>query len=153
MRVFDELIGVAVAGDDDDVVAAVAALRGERGQDVVGFETGDLDHRHAQRLEHLAHEAHLLLQNVGRGFAAGFVVVDHAVPERRLRAVEGHDHAVGLVLPHDVGEHLRETQHRVGHLPGGGGQVGRQGEESAIDERIPVEQHEATHRPQTTLRV
>ena len=36
--VLDELVAVAVAGDDDDVVARVAALGGEGGDDVVRLE-------------------------------------------------------------------------------------------------------------------
>ena len=47
VRVLDELVGVAVAGDDEDVVARVAALGGERGEDVVGLEAGRLEDRDA----------------------------------------------------------------------------------------------------------
>ena len=60
-----------------------------------------------ERFEHLAHQAHLLLEDVGRGLAAGLVVVDHAVTERGLGPVEGNDHAVGRVFLDHVDEHLR----------------------------------------------
>ncbi len=69
MRVLDELVAVPVAGDDHDVVAGATALRGERGDDVVGLEAGDLEDGDPQRLHHLAGEAHLLAEDVGRRLA------------------------------------------------------------------------------------
>ena len=102
VRVLDELVAVAVAGDDDDVVARVAALRGERGDDVVGLDAGHLEDRDAERLDHLADQAHLLAQDVGRGVAVGLVGGDALVAERRLGPVEGHRDAVGLVVAHQV---------------------------------------------------
>ena len=115
-RVLDELVRVAIAGDDQHLVALIARLGRERGEDVVGLEAGGLDDRDAQRLDHLAHEAHLLAEDVGRGAAAGLVVGDALVAERGLGPVEGHADAVGLVVAHEVQQHRREPVDRVGHL-------------------------------------
>ena len=49
VRVAHELVGVAVAGDDHDVVAALDGLFGGGGDQVVGLVAGQLDHRHAER--------------------------------------------------------------------------------------------------------
>ena len=73
MGVLDELVGVAVAGDDDDVVAPVAALGGEGGDDVVGLVPGRLEHGDAEGVEHLAHEPELLAEDVGRLLPLGLV--------------------------------------------------------------------------------
>ena len=90
MRVLDQLVRVAVAGDDDDVVAPVARLGGQGGDDVVGLEAGQLEDRDVQRLDDLADQPHLLAQDVGRLGPARLVVVDHLVAEGRLGPVEGH---------------------------------------------------------------
>ena len=100
MRVGDELVAVAVAGDDDDVVAArrrarstAAAIRSS------ASHPGELDLLDPERVEHLAHEAHLLAQDVGRRVAVGLVLGVGVVAERGLGAVEGDEHAVGLRGP------------------------------------------------------
>src|SRR5581483_12481829 len=77
--VFDQLVGVAVAGDDDDVVAPVPGLGGEGGHDVVGLVGGNFEDGDLQGVDHPAHQAHLLAQDVGRLGAARLVVGDHVV--------------------------------------------------------------------------
>ena len=115
--VLDELVGVAVAGDDDDVVAAADGLLGGRGDEVVGLPAGELARRHAERRQHLADEAHLLAQGVGRGVAVGLVRLVGLVAERRLGPVERDQHLVGALLLEHVDEHRREPEHGVGELP------------------------------------
>jgi hypothetical protein len=58
--VLDELVAVAVAGDDDDVVAALLGQGGQGGDDVVGLDAGLVDGGDAERVDHLAHQRHLL---------------------------------------------------------------------------------------------
>ena len=89
--ILDQLVGVAVAGDDDDVAAGVAALGGEGGDDVVGLEAHLLDRGEPERVDDLADQAHLLAEDVGRLGAVGLVGLDLLVPERGLGPVEGHD--------------------------------------------------------------
>ena len=55
MGVLDELVAVTVAGDDRDVVAVVAALGGERGDDVVGLVAGLVEDRYRQHLQHFTY--------------------------------------------------------------------------------------------------
>ena len=129
----------------EDVVALVARLRRERGDDVVRLEARRLDDRDAQRLDDLAHETHLLAEDVGRRVPVGLVVGDRFVAERRLGPVERNADAVGLVVADEVQQHRREPEHRVGHLPGSEGDVGRQREERSVRERVPVDQHQLCH--------
>ena len=151
VRVLDELVGVAVAGDDDDVVPLVATRRGQRRQDVVGLEAGRFEQRDPERSPPLG----------GRGPSAGagcrappharLVVVDHRVAERRLWQVERHRQPIGLVLAQHVDDHRREPVDGVRHLPGGRRQVGWQREEGAVGQRVAVEQEVAGHRdPRST---
>ena len=53
-----------------------------------------------KRLDDLAHEAHLLAEDVGRRAAVGLVVGDGFVAEGRLGPVERDADAVGLVVAH-----------------------------------------------------
>src|SRR5207244_9732567 len=54
VRVLHQLVGVPIAGDDDDVDPLVAGVGGEGGDDIVGLEAGRLGERVAQRLHDLA---------------------------------------------------------------------------------------------------
>ena len=145
VRVFDELVGVAVAGDDEHVVATVTGLGGQRGDDVVGFGPGQLDGADAERLDDLVHEPELLAQDVRRRLPVRLVVLDLLVAERRLGPVERDRDRVGLVIPDQVDEHRGEPEHRVGHLARRGDEIRRQGVERAIGQRVPVDQHELLH--------
>jgi len=142
VRVLDELIAVAVAGDHQHVVAPVARGGCQRGDDVVGLETGLLEQREPKGLHDLAHEPHLLAEDVGRFGAVRLVVVDGLVPEGRLGSIERHGDRIGLVVAQQVDEHRREAVHRVGDLPAGGREIGRQGEERPVGEGVAVDEHE-----------
>ena len=145
VRVADELVGVAIAGDDDDVVAPRVGLLGGRGDEVVGLEPGELAHRHPEGVEHLTDEAHLLAQRVGRRLALRLVGRVGLVAERRLGSVEGDEHLVGALLLHHVDEHRREPEHGVGQLATGRRHVLGQGEEGAVGQRVAVEQQQFRH--------
>ena len=102
MGILDELVGVAVAGDQQDVVPAVARFGGQRGQHVVGLEPLDLDDRDGQlaqqRTDHLE-----LGQEVGRRLRPPrLVVLDHLVPEGFSGQVEGDGQAAGMVVADQV---------------------------------------------------
>jgi hypothetical protein len=147
VRVLDELVAVAVARDHDRLDALVARPGREGGDDVVGLVAGELDHRHRQRGEHLAHQAHLLAEDVGCRRSVGLVGLDRLVAERRLGPVEGHGDVIGLVITQQVDQHRGEPEHRVGDLTSRGRHVGGQGEERAIRQRVPVDQHQLRHAP------
>ena len=143
--ILHQLVGVAVAGDHDHVVAGVAALGGQGGDHVVGFEAGGVDGGHGQSLQHLPDQSHLLAQDVGRRVAGSLVGGDDGVPEGRFGPVESDHHLVGLVVAPQVDQHRREAEHRVGDLARGGGHVGGQGEEGPVRQRVAVDQHHLRH--------
>ncbi len=145
MGVFDQLVGITVACDDDHVVVARGGLGRQSRQDVVGFEAGRFDDRDLHRVDELADKAHLLAQDVGGLGPVGFVARDHLVAEGRLGPVEGHDQLVGLVLLDEVHEHGREAVDGVRHLPGGGSHGGRERKKGAISKGVPVKQHQQRH--------
>ena len=130
----DELVAVAVPRDDDDLVAQLFALPGDRADDVVGLEPDEVDRRHIERLQHLTDESHLLAEDVRRRLTLRLVLRVRKVAERRLRPIERNQHAVWLVLLHQVDEHRGESEHCVGDLAAGGGHVRRQCEERSIGE-------------------
>ena len=140
--VADELVGVAVAGHDHDVIAAGDGLLGGGGDEVVGLPAGQLAGGDAEGIEDLAHEAHLLTQDVRGRLAVGLVRRVGQVTERLLRPVERHQDGVGLLLLEHVDEHRREPEHGVRQLPTGRRHVLRQGEERPVRQRVPVEQQE-----------
>ena len=121
------------------------ALLAEGGDDVVGLEPQQIDRSDPECGNHLAHQPHLLAEDVGGRLALRLVLGMGDVPERRLRAVEGDDHAVGMVILDEVDQHRREAEHRVGHLPARRRHVGRQGEEGAVGERVAVDQQDGSH--------
>ncbi len=145
MRIFNELVGVAVARHDDHVVAGGGRLGRQRREDVVGLEARRFDYWDLHRVDELANEAHLLAQDIGSLRSGGFVARDHLVAEGGLRPVEGHDQLVRVVFLDEVHEHGREAVDRVGHLPRGRGHRGREGKKSAISKGVPVKQHQQGH--------
>jgi hypothetical protein len=74
VRVLDQLVRVAVARDDDHVMAPVTGLCGQCGQQVVGLPARRVQGGDTQRVEDLAHQPHLLVQDVGRRLALGLVL-------------------------------------------------------------------------------
>ncbi|CAB4989968.1 unannotated protein [freshwater metagenome] len=60
VRIVHKLIAVAIAGDDNDIVAADFSRCRQRGDDVVGFKPHKVEHRDMQDLDDLANNAHLL---------------------------------------------------------------------------------------------
>ena len=149
VRVVDQLVAVAVARDDDGRDVLGLGLGGQRRDDVVGLDAGLVDDRDLQRLDQLAHEPHLLAEDVGARLAVGLVGGHHLVAERRLGAIERDRDQVGLVVALEVDEHRREPEHGVGDLPRRRGHVGREREERPVRERVAIDEHQGRHRGQT----
>ena len=145
VRVLDQLIAIAIAGHDDDIVATISALGGQGRNDVIGFEADLFQRRNRHRIEHLAHDTHLLAKNVRRCFPLRLVGGCHLVPEGRLGPIERDGDVVGFVILHQVDEHRREAEHSVGHLSRRGGHVGGQGKERSIGERVSIDEHHGRH--------
>ena len=98
----DELEDVAVAGEDEDLVAGFGAATGEGCDDVVGFvvfvgERGDVE-----RAEHLFDEVNLAVEGFGDGVAAALVFAVFGGAEGAAGQVEGYGDVAGLVVFDDA---------------------------------------------------
>ena len=112
-----QLAEVFVVGDDDGLQTRLGGLARQRAHDVVGFVTGQLEHRHAQRLAHAIHIRQLRDQ-VGRHIGpVRLVVAELLVPEGRLRRVERDAQVIGFVDGHQPPQHHREPINRIGRHP------------------------------------
>ncbi len=140
MRVLDELVGVPVAGDDDDVLAGIARPSRQGGEHVVRLVADELHDRHSERGEHLAHQSELLDEQLGGRVALGLVGLEALVAKGRLRPVERHGETGRSVVAPEVEHHRGEPVDGVGDLTARGGHVGRQGEERPIGQGVPVDQ-------------
>ena len=141
--VADQLQHVPVAGDDEDVHVLRRGLRGEGGEEVVGFVTGCRQPPDAERVEDLEDQAELAAEVLGRLAPVGLVLDPLLVAERGFPPVERHRDVRRLLVAQHVDEHRGEPVHRVGRLPGGGGEVlDRQREERPVGQRMAVEQQQ-----------
>ena len=73
VRVVNELVAVAIARDDDDIVTARFGRGCQRGDDVIGFKTDKVKNRNTKRFDNFTHDAHLLTQEIGGGVAIALV--------------------------------------------------------------------------------
>ena len=141
--VVDQLVGVAVAGDDHhlDLRLCGPGLLGDRRDHVVGLVAVDLQVAVAERLDQRLEVRPLLLEQVGPGrplrlvlgvelLAAGVAGVPD--DDRRLRAVVGED----------LDQHRGEPEDRVGRHAGRGRDRLRQREERAVGKAVAVDQEE-----------
>ena len=91
-HVRDELVGVAVARDDERTAAARLLLGHRRGEQVVGLVRDDLGGGEAERLGHLGHAVELLAEVVGERIALPLVGRQQLVAVGRHARVEADDH-------------------------------------------------------------
>ena len=117
--VVDELVGVAVAGDDHHGDPAPLGLLGERGDHVVGLEALDRDVPVAERLDQRAQVRPLQFQQVGPGRALRLVVGADLLATRHPR-VPDHDGRDLAVVREDLHQHRREAEDGVGRPSVGG---------------------------------
>ncbi len=143
--VLDELVGVAIARDDEHVVPSGRSPGGQGGQHVISLEARSVDQRDVQGLDELTGQAHLLAQDVWRLGPSSLVTGDHLVAEGGLGPVEADHQLVRVLVSDQVDQHRHKPVHRVGHLPGRSGQIRGQGKERPIEERVAVDQHETRH--------
>ena len=114
----DELIGIAVTGDDQYVEPGGLRLGRQRRDDVVSLESLGLDVGNRECVEHLVDQRNLPLELIRAGRPRGFVL-------GVLHRAEGHpgyverDCNVGrLLIAEGVDEHRGEAIHSVGGLAG-----------------------------------
>ena len=112
----DELEDVAVAGEDEDLVAGFGAAAGQGGDDIVSLvvfvgERGDV-----QRAEHLLDEVNLAVECFGDGVAAALVLAVFGGAEGATGQVEGDGDVAGLVVFDDAQQGGEEGVHSLGVL-------------------------------------
>ena len=134
-----QLVHVAVAGEEQHLVAGGLAAVGQGAQDVVSLPALELADGHVKGAEKLLHHGELLVQGRVHGRALRLVLGQHLHTDARLAAVEGADDAVGAEGVHELDEHVEEAEERVG-----GASVRRahglaDGVERAVHERVAVD--------------
>ena len=146
VRIGDELERITVAGDDHDVDAVGGGAGRERRDHVVGLDARDLQLTDLERFEHFVNERELRREEVGGLLAAGLVVGVELVAIRAAAGrVERDREVVGLLVGDHFGEHRREAVDGVGHGARLGREVGREGEEGPVGQRMAVEQQQFRH--------
>ena len=149
--VADELVGVAVAGDDHHGDLALLGLADERCDHVVGLEALDGDVAVAERLDERPERGPLLLEQVGAGGALGLVVGGDLLAAGHAR-VPHHDGRHLAVVGEDLHEHAREAEDRVGGAAVGGRDRLGEREERAVGERVAVDQEQLARGVSVALR-
>ncbi len=145
----DQLVEVLVARDDDRPQPRVRRLSRQSADDIVGFETLQLDHRDSKASEDLTNPSHggveILLQGLVELLPRGLVVLVDLVPERLLTAsIEDESDVVRPVLAQDLADELCDAPRGRGVLAAGGAQrPADHGVERPVDQGVAVDQVEA----------
>jgi len=147
--VADDLEHVQVPGDDGRGEVLRLGLDGQRPDDVVGLEAGQLVDREAERLHDLADLRELVPQVVGHPRPRRLVLGEALVAEGRAGKVESDRDVVGVEVLDPPQDDAAEAEDRV-HELALRRREGREGEVSAVDEPVAVEQHQAFHRRAST---
>ena len=121
---------------------ATARLGRQRADDVVGLDAGLLDHGQPERRDQPADVRDLRAELVGHRGPGLLVGGVERVAERLAGGVEHHRDVVGLFLPQQLGQHVREAQNGVGGQASRGIQRG-QGVEGTVDVAAAVDQMQA----------
>ena len=139
----DQLDRIAVARDDQRLVARGLGARGEGGDDVVGLVVLIGEPAHPQGIQHLLDQTDLAMEGRRGLVATAFVLVVDAVTEGAAGQVEG-DREVRRPLGGDhVDDHAGEAVHGIGGLSSAIAEaLRRQGEEGAERHRMPVDEED-----------
>ena len=133
-----QLVHVAVAGEEQHLVAGGLAAAGQGAQDVVSLPALELADGHVEGAQELLHHGELLVKRGVHGRALGLVLGQHLHADARLAAVEGADDAVGPEGVDELDEHVEEAEERVGGAPVRRAHGLADGVESAVHERVAV---------------
>ena len=137
--ILDQLVGIAVTGNDQYVPAAVPGHRGQGSDHVICLEAFGVDRLQAQSHNQFPHQVQLLVEDVGLPLSVRLVAGQLLVAKRRARKVECHRHASRVVVSQKCGQHRREAEDRVRDLTGRGGHVRRKGEERPVGQGVAVD--------------
>ncbi len=137
----DQLVGVAIAGDDHHRDPLLARAAGQRGDHVVGLVALDLDVGVAEGLDQRHQVRPLLAQQVGARFALRLVEIVGDLAPGHPR-IPGDNHPRRTVLVDDLDQHRGQPVDRVGRPPVAGPDRLRQGKERPVGKRVAVDQEE-----------
>ena len=151
--VIDQLKDIAIAGHDHhrNRRVGVQSPLHERRDHVVRLAALDGHVAIAEGLDERLHRRPLLLEQVRARAPLGLVVGQQLRTARAAR-VPGHERRAHAVLGHDLHEHRREAEDRVGRHSGRRRDRLRQREERAIHEARPVDQEQALRGARRELR-
>jgi len=138
-----QLQRVAVAGDHQNAETLLCCLRGQRGDDVVGFVTLPGQNRDAHRPQDVLGEVDLATEFVRRRAPLRLVLGEDLGTERLPRHVESGRYVARVLVAQQVDQHRGESVHGVGGLTRRGLEVlGGQRKECAERQRVTIEQHQ-----------
>ena len=109
-----------------------------RGDQVVAFEPRCIYGRNSHRAKNFLDDVHLLIQDVGLGFALRFIFGCGHMPKGWFLAIEDNNNAIGLLLLQQTEQHCAETVNRIRHLTTGCSHIGGQGKECAVSQRVAI---------------
>ena len=140
-----QLQQIVVAAEDDHVDALLDGLDRQRADNVISLVSLDLEQRHLHRFED-ASAPDDLIAHPGRGRRARALVLGKIVqPKRRPAHVERGGRVLRLQILHRLQQHAGEGVHAGGQLTlcvrKRASQL-LQRVKAAIDERVPVNQHD-----------
>lgn len=136
--------GIAVACDDEAVVAEAFAPLGEGAANVVCFVAVDFYDRDTKGAAGVAGRGALGLEVVGHALPGAFVGGHFNVPKGGDGRVKGGEYGVGLFSFQDGEEHEDEGVDGIGGGAVGCGE-GAHGEEASVEEAVAVEDDEFGH--------
>ena len=134
---------VPVTGDDQDAVATLVSLGGQRGDDVVGLEAGFGEHGDSKSIENLFGDVDLTAELIGGRCPAGLVFREPLGAEGLPGDVEGGGDVGWRFVAQQVDQHRGEAVDRVGGQAVLGLEVLRgQRVERPECQRIAVQEHQ-----------
>ena len=116
--VADQLAGVLVGGDDEDVESAFLGSAGKGRDDVVGLHPGSDEHRDPKTLESAADHRDLRHQVDRHFLAVRLVVLRRSPSETPAGPVEGRRQVIGLAVPDQVQKVAKDPEDSLRRLPG-----------------------------------
>lgn len=140
----NELGKVFVAGGDHDFPPAGTRLRGEGGDDVVGFDTWLDDQWPTHEGDELVERFDLGCERFRHRRAVGFVFGKEFVAERGPGGVENARAVFGREAGFEPGEHGDDAADRARGFALGGAQVGQR-VEGTVEEAAAVDEYEPGH--------
>ena len=136
---------VLVRGGDDALHRDLGRLDGQRPNDIVRLEVGELQNRDPQVFQRLPDKRDLRLELWRHRLPLRLVPLIKPGPERDPADVERHAHVRGLqIFQHPV-QHPEKAVRRPGRRPVRRRQIVPKGEVRPVQIRVPINEQETVH--------